>query len=111
MLFRSIQERSTCGAADARDNIGHKAVHECAEAACAEDGDLFDEIAVCALETDNNAYGLDKSENDAHDTGDFFNLFPAVLFLGKFLKGGECNGEELKNNRRRDVGRDTHCKE
>lgn len=34
-----------------------------------EDGDLFDEIAVCAVETDNNAYGLDKSENDAHDHG------------------------------------------
>lgn len=49
---------------------------------------IFDEIAVCAVETDNNAYGLDKSENDAHDAGDFFDLFPAVLFLGKFLKEG-----------------------
>lgn len=74
--------------ADARDNIGHKAVHECAEAACAEDGDLFDEIAVCAVETDNNAYGLDKSENDAHDTGDFLDLSLPSSSLESFSREG-----------------------
>lgn len=109
-LAHPHQECGTCGAAETNGDVGHNAVHEYAESAGAEDGNLFKQVAH-AVETDNDTYGLDKCETNADIAGDPFDLHPTVVFLAELLKSGERNGEELQDNGSRDVGRNTHRKD
>lgn len=99
-LSQPNQESSTCGADDADRRIGEeRGVREQSLPVHAD-----------ALQACHDADALHQREADADVAGDALNLFAAVLFLGKPLKGGNRDREQLDDDRARNVGRDTHRK-
>ena len=97
---------------------------ECGTCRCADrdDRETQNEQSVCfgddvfaagqnAVVGHDNTDRLNNRKTDARITRDALDLFTTVLLLAHPLESRNRNGEQLQDNGRRDVRRNTHCKD